>query len=211
MSGLVHETRLGPSRAWRGVFMVFLFGALCYTVCTTKAPSQALAGPEKEPSWHLPFLEASSPGFMVFLFGALCCTICTMKAPPQALEGPGEEPSWHLPFNGIYGSLLSRPWKGLERRLHGVHARCSVLYNMHHEGSSPGPGEEPSWYLFLLSVMFDKAKSPASQGAGNSHATYGSGLALINWEMPQRTLCCAVCTMKGSGLGRCCMQHTGDV
>ena len=32
----------------------------------------------------------------------------------------------------------SSPWEGLERRLHGVPVRCSVLYNMHHEGSSPG-------------------------------------------------------------------------
>ena len=93
---------------------------------------------------------------MVFLFGALCYTICTMKAPPQALPRPGEEPSWHLQFNGIYRSLLSRPFQGLERRLHGVPVLCSVLYNMHHEGSSPGPGREPSWHLFLVSVVFDK-------------------------------------------------------
>ena len=61
--------------------MVFLLGALCYTICTMKAPPQALPGPEEEPS-----------GFMVFLFGTLCYTICIMKAPPQALEGPEEEP-----------------------------------------------------------------------------------------------------------------------
>ena len=77
---------------------------------------------------------------MAFLLGALCYTICTMKAPPQALEGPGEEPSWHLPFHGIYGSLPSSPFQGLERRLQGVPVRCPVLYNMHHEGSSSGPG-----------------------------------------------------------------------
>ena len=35
----------GPSRAWRGGFMVFLFGALCYTICIMKAPPQALPGP----------------------------------------------------------------------------------------------------------------------------------------------------------------------
>ena len=82
--------------------MVFLLGALCYTICTMKAPPQALEGPEEEPPWHgmyhfMAFTEASSPGpgrawrggFMVFLFGALCYTICIMKAPPQALEGPG--------------------------------------------------------------------------------------------------------------------------
>ena len=40
-----------PGRAWRGGFMVFLLGALCYTICTMKAPPQALPG--EEPSWHL--------------------------------------------------------------------------------------------------------------------------------------------------------------
>ena len=82
--------------------MVFLLGALCYTISTMKAPPQALEGPEEEPSWHLPFhgiyrsllSRAWRGGFMVFLLGALCYTICTMKAPPQALEGRGEEPSW---------------------------------------------------------------------------------------------------------------------
>ena len=97
---------------------------------------------------------------MVFLLGALCYTICTMKAPPQALEGPEEEPSWHVPFHGIYRSLLSRPWKGLERRLHGIPVWCSVLYNMHYEGSSMA--------FKLVKVL------------GNSHAPHGSGLALIN-------------------------------
>ena len=43
----------GPSRAWREGFMVFLFGALCYTICTMKAPPQALPGSGEEPSWHL--------------------------------------------------------------------------------------------------------------------------------------------------------------
>ena len=40
------------SRAWRGGFMVFLFGVLCYTICIMKAPPQALEGPGEEPSWH---------------------------------------------------------------------------------------------------------------------------------------------------------------
>ena len=39
----------GPGRAWGGGFMVFLFGALCYTICTMKAPPQALEGPGEEP------------------------------------------------------------------------------------------------------------------------------------------------------------------
>ena len=159
---------------------------------------QALPGPGEEASWC---------SFLV-----LCCyTMCTMKAPPQALERPGEKPSWHLPFHGIYGieGPAEEPsWHlpfhgiyGLLSRLHGVPVWCSVLYNIHHEGSShlpfngiygstspgpsrawrggfmvflfgarcytictmkappqvlPGPGEEPSWHLFLVSVMFYK-------------------------------------------------------
>ena len=99
---------------------------------------------------------------MVFLFGALC------YAPPQALEGPGEEPSWYVPFHGIYRSLLSRPWKG---RLHGIPVWSSVLYNMHCEGSSSGPGR--AWGG--ASMAFKLAKV-----LGNSHAPHGSGLALIN-------------------------------
>ena len=69
-----------------------------------------------------------------------------MKAPPHAL----------------CGRLLSKPWKGMERRIHSVPFQYSVL---HHEAPLPGPGEESSWHLFLVSVMFDKASSPASQGA----------------------------------------------
>ena len=72
--------------------MVFLLGGLCYTICTMKAPPQALEGPEEEPSWHVPFHGI----YRSFLFGALCYTICIMKAPPLALEGPGEESLWHL-------------------------------------------------------------------------------------------------------------------
>ena len=80
---------------------VFLFGALCYTICTMKAPPQALEGPREEPSWNLqkpPLQALPGPGEEASwgLFGALCYTICTMKAPPQALEGPGEEPSWRF-------------------------------------------------------------------------------------------------------------------
>ena len=43
------------ARAWRGgfEFMVFLFSALCYTICTMKALPQVLEGPGEEPSWHL--------------------------------------------------------------------------------------------------------------------------------------------------------------
>ena len=55
--------------------MVFLLGALCYTICTMKAPPQALEGePSYEGinftiSWHL------------------------RKPPVQSLPGPGEEAS----------------------------------------------------------------------------------------------------------------------
>ena len=104
---------------------------------------------------------------MVFLFGAL--TICTMKAPPQALEGPGEEPSRNLQFS--WHSVQKPPLQGLERRLHGIPVWCSVLHNMHHEGSSPGPGRARggAFMAFKLAKVLD-----------NSHATHGSGLALIN-------------------------------
>ena len=34
----------GPGRAWRGGFMVFLFDALCYTICTIKAPPRPFQG-----------------------------------------------------------------------------------------------------------------------------------------------------------------------
>ena len=71
LHNLHHEgSSSGPGRAWGGAFMafteassqglekrpgfmVFLFGALCYTICTMKAPPQALEGPGEEPSWHL--------------------------------------------------------------------------------------------------------------------------------------------------------------
>ena len=52
---------------------MFLFGALCYTICTMKAPPQALPGPGEEPSWHL-FLVS-----VMFLISArpLPCVSCT--------------------------------------------------------------------------------------------------------------------------------------
>ena len=72
-----------------------------------------------------------------------------------------------------------------------------VLYNMHHEGSSPGPGrarqlpcntwERPGTYKLYCSRPL-----PALAGRGL-----------------MRTLCCAVFAMKGSGLGRCSMQLAG--
>ena len=61
--------------------MVFLLGALCYTICTMKAPPQALEGPWEEHKFYhiMAFTEASCPvpsrawrgGFKVVLFGAL--------------------------------------------------------------------------------------------------------------------------------------------
>ena len=36
-----------------------------------------------------------------------------------------------------------------------------------------GPGEEPSWHLSFMAFKLAKV-------LGNSHATHGSGLALIN-------------------------------
>ena len=96
---------------------------------------------------------------MVFLLGALCYTICTMKAPPQALHG-----MYH------FMAFLQKPplqRRLLERRLHGIPVWCSVLYNMHYEGSWKGRGG--------ASMAFKLAKV-----LGNSHAPHGSGLALIN-------------------------------
>ena len=66
--------------------------------------------------------------------------------------------SWHL---------QKPPLQALERRLHGVPVWCSVLYNMHHEGSSPGPSR--AWGGAFL----------AAKVLGNSHAIHGRGLALI--------------------------------
>ena len=48
--------------------------------------------------------------------------------------------AWGGAFFTISWHLRKPPLQGLERRLHGVPVRCSVLYNVHHEGSSPGPG-----------------------------------------------------------------------
>ena len=81
----------GPSRAWRGGFIVFLFGALCYTICTFKLAK--VVGNIPCNTWEWPgtyklYCSRSLPAVLYFL--------CTMKAPPQALEGPGEEPLWHL-------------------------------------------------------------------------------------------------------------------
>ena len=95
------------------------------------------------------FTEASSPGpgrawrggFMVFLFGALCYAICTMKASQGARQLPCN--TWEWP--GTYKLYCSRPLPTL--------------------------------------------------------AGHGRGL--------MRTLCCAVCQLKGSGLGRCSMQLAG--
>ena len=108
-----------PGRAWRGGFKVFLFGALCYTICTTKAPPQALEGPGEEPSWHL------------------------RKPPLQALEGPGEEASRCsclvlCAIQYAQRRLLPRPWGG-------------------------------AFMAFKLAKVL-----------GNTHATHGSGLGLIN-------------------------------
>ena len=110
---------------------------------------------------------------MVFLFDALCYTICTMKAPPQALEGPGEEPSWHL---------QKRPLQALERRLHGVPVWCSVLYNMHHEGSSSVPGR--AWGGAFMA--FTEASSP-----GPGRAWRGGFMVFL-----LGALCYTICTMK---------------
>ena len=78
-------------------------------------------------------------------------------------SSPGPSRAWGGAFMAftISWHLWKPPLQRLERRLHGVPIRCSVLYNMHHEGSSPGPGR--AWggafmaFIFFVSVMFDKA------------------------------------------------------
>ena len=110
---------------------------------------------------------------MVFLLGALCYTVCTMKAHPGAFMG--FTISWHL---------RKPPLQDLERRLHGVPVQCSVLYNMHHEGSSPDPsrawGGDFITFIFFVSVLLIKPNLQLAKVLGNSHATHGSCLALIN-------------------------------
>ena len=59
--------------------------------------------------------------FYVADHSQLCYPICTMKAPPQALP------------------------KGLRRSLHSMYHFMAFT-----EASSPGPGEEASWYSCLV-------------------------------------------------------------
>ena len=121
-----------------------------------------------------------------------CSVLYNMHHEGSSL-GPGR--AWGGAFMAftIFGSLLSSPFQGLERRLQGVPVRCSVLYNMHHEGSSSArqlpcnTWEWPGTYKSYCSRPL-----PALAGRGL-----------------MRTLCCAVCAMKGSGLGRCSMQLAG--
>ena len=68
---------------------------------------------------------------MVFLLGALCYTICTMKVPPQALEGPGDR-----------GAFMA--------------------------------------FIFSERYVLIKPNPQLAKMLGNSHATHGSGLVLIN-------------------------------
>ena len=49
---------LGNSHAtheWPGTYKFYVadHSQLCYTICTMKAPPQALEGPGEEPLWHL--------------------------------------------------------------------------------------------------------------------------------------------------------------
>ena len=79
--------------------MVFLLGALCYTICTMKAHAQALEGPGEESSWHL------------------------RKPPLQALPGPGEESSW-CPSLHYWTKILGKTW---ELYLKSMVLNCTVL------------------------------------------------------------------------------------
>ena len=57
--------------------------------------------------------------------------------------------SWEWPSDSV--CLLSRPWKGLERRLHGVPFQCSVLCNSW-KGRAWGGGFIVSERCFLNTV-----------------------------------------------------------
>ena len=107
------------------------------------------------------------------------------------MAGPGR--AWggaFMAFTEASCPVPSRAWRGgFKVFLFGA----LVLYNMHHEGSSPGPSrawEEPSWHfpssrawkggfmVFLFAALcYTICIMKARQGA---HATHGSGLALIN-------------------------------
>ena len=101
-----------------------------------------------------------------------------------------------VPWLPGHSQLSMKPTlQALESWLHGVPVGCSVLYNMHHEGSSRGG----DFMAFKLAKVL-----------GNSHATHGSGLALINCIVADHSqLCYTICTMKappqaleGPGEGR---------
>ena len=85
--------------------MVFLLGALCYTICTMKAPPQALEGPGEEPSWHL------------------------QKPPLQALEGPGEEARLHgIPGRAWGGAFMAFKLAKVLGNSHATH-ECGLALN----------------------------------------------------------------------------------
>ena len=115
--------------------------------------------------------------------------LCAIQYAPRRLffrPWKGLERSLH----GIYGSLLSKPWKGLERRLQGVPVWCSVLYNMHNEGSSPGPGR--AWRGAFMA--FTEASSPSPGRA------WRRGFKVFLFG----ALCYTICTTKAppQALGR---------
>ena len=128
---------------------------------------------------------------MMFLLGALCYAICTMKALSQALEGPGEEPSWHLrkpPVQSLPNP--SRAWRG-GFKVFLLGALCYTICTMK---ASQGAMQLPcnTWEWPGTYKLYCSRPLPALAGRGL-----------------MRTLCCAVCAMKGSGLGRCSLQLAG--
>ena len=72
--------------------------------------------------------------------------------------------------------------QGLESWLHGVPVGCSVLYNLHHEGSSSGPGR--AWGGAFMA--FTEASSP-----GPVRAWRGGFIVFLFGA-----LCYTICTMK---------------
>ena len=125
----------GPGRAWRGGFMVFSVLYNMHHEGFSPGPSRAWGGAFM--AFKLAKVLVNSHATHGSCLALINCIVAdhsqlcyTMKAPLQALEGPGEEPSWHLPFHGIYRSFLSRPFQGLERRLHRVFLLGALCYTI---------------------------------------------------------------------------------
>ena len=130
---------LAWSQLWEVGFMVFLLGALCYTICTWRllprpwkglgrslhGPVQSQPGPGEEASW-------SSFGCSVLYNMALTMAFYHgiyhfMAFTEASSPGPSSR-AWRGGFMvflccALYAPwrLLPRPFQGLERSLHGIY------------------------------------------------------------------------------------------